>query len=143
MEIAMLKTTFTLCMALLCASAIACLGPQSEDYVLLDALPASATKEAVIAKVFVTSRKDHEATVKVLEAIKGVKSGDVLTIYTSGSSCSWLDARSRFFQPSAADKITNSEASLVYYIAGDWKPDARQGNKMLFTGAWRGQTRIH
>jgi hypothetical protein len=84
-------------MALICVPAIACRGPQSEDYVLLDALPNSATKEAVIAKVIVTSRKEHEATMKVLEAIRGVKSGEELTIYTSGSSCSWLDAKSHFF----------------------------------------------
>jgi hypothetical protein len=97
----------------------------------------------VIAKVFVTSRKYHEATVKVLEAIKGVKSGDVLTIYTSGSSCSWLDARNRFFQPSEVDQKPRPKASNIYYIAGDWKPDARHGNVMLFTGAWRGERRIH
>jgi hypothetical protein len=40
----------------------------------------------VIKKVIILSRKEHEATVKVLEAIRGVKSGEVLTLEVVSSN---------------------------------------------------------
>jgi hypothetical protein len=107
---AMIFKTF-LCMLCIITSTMthACRGPDSEDYVLLDALPLSASTQPVLAKVRVVSRQGDEATVVVMESIKGDQlgagTGNEFVVTTSGSSCSWLDARTRFFNGQSAAHV--------------------------------------
>jgi hypothetical protein len=137
----MFKFVTVLLFVVFSSNSFACLGPQSEDYVLLDALPTASYEQDVVAKVRVIFRKDGEATVVVVEAIKGVTLNEKIKLRTSGSSCSWLDAKSRFFQQDAA--VLESKNVDVYYIAGSWQLTPQQGTTRNFTGAWRGQTRVH
>jgi hypothetical protein len=137
----MLRILTVLLSVVFSSNALACLGPQSEDYVLLDALPTASYEQDVVAKVRVIRRKDREATVVVVEAIKGVTLNEKIKLRTSGSSCSWLDAKSRFFQQDAP--VLESNNVDVHYIAGSWQFTPQRGATRNFTGAWRGQTRVH
>ena len=137
----MLKLAIVLASTAFSSNLLACRGPQLEDYVLLDALPNAAHEQAVVAKVQVVSRQDQAATVVVVEAIKGVFLEEKIELKTGGSSCSWLEAGSRFFnrQGTAAGKATPPNS---YYIAGSWLSTPQQGDTRTFTGAWRGQARV-
>jgi hypothetical protein len=117
-------------------SAIACLSPDEEDYVLLKALPVDAKKQPVIAKVQVLTRSDQSAKVSVIEAIKGVKNKQQFTVYTSGSSCGWLDEQSRFSQ--------NRKKTLgqnIYFVAGNWRVKNDPANG--FVGSWKVNKRVN
>jgi hypothetical protein len=137
----MLKFVIVLLTVVFSLNSFACLGPRGEDYVLLDALPTASYEQDVVAKVRVIRRKSHEATVVVVEAIKGVSLKENIKLRTSGSSCSWLDAKSRFFQQDAPALESNN--ADMYYIAGSWQLRPQQGTTRNFTGAWRGQIRVH
>jgi hypothetical protein len=115
--------------------AFACLGPQSEDYVLLDDLPSQANLQPVVAKVEVLSRAEQSAVVRVLEPIKGVTLGQEFEVVTSGSSCSWLDRRTRFFKNDQSKVKSN-----IYFIAGEIVLTTH--SKKQFQGSWRADKRV-
>ena len=109
----------------------------------LNALPTAARKQVVVAKVRLVSHRDQAATVVVVEAIKGVVLNGKIELGTGGSSCTWLDSESRFFnQPQGADAGKSPWPSL-YFIAGSWLSTPQPGDSRIFTGAWRGETRMH
>jgi hypothetical protein len=145
---AMIFKTF-LCMLCIITSTMtqACRGPSSEDYVLLDALPLGASTQPVLAKVRVVSRQGGEATVVVMESIKGDQlgagTGNEFVVTTSGSSCSWLDARTRFFNGQSAAHV---RLSNIYFVAGEFiesdvkNDQGKQGKR--FKGSWRRDARV-
>ena len=130
----MLKLAIVLASTAFRSNSFACRGPRLEDYVFLDALLNAAHEQAVVAKVQVISRQDQAATVVVVEAIKGVFMDEKIELKTGGSSCSWLEAGSRFFnrQGTAASKATPPNS---YCIAGSWLSTPQQGETRTFTGA--------
>jgi hypothetical protein len=142
-----LKTFLALLCIISSTMTHACLGPDSEDYVLLDALPPSANTQLVVAKVRVISRQDNKATVVVMEPIKGAQlgagTGTEFVVTTSGSSCSWLDARTRFFNGQSAAHV---RLSNIYFVAGEFiesdvkNDQGKQGKR--FKGSWRRDARV-
>lgn len=135
-----MKRSFSLLILVLVHSVcLACRSPDSEDYVLLNQLPPSAKQQQVVAKVeLIKLDKDNQsASVRVVDAIKGVKKGEVIKLVTTGSSCSWLSQHHRFGNGSGVDKL---HASGIFYIAGDWK---QRESQQVFSGAWRNNQRIH
>jgi hypothetical protein len=120
------------------AEAAACRGIESEDYVLLDALPALAMNQRVVAKVEILKSVKGLTYVKVIESIKGgdlgAGVGATFAVFVSNSSCSWLSTRGRILgQGSLA-------LDAPYWIAGDWQSSNQSGG--IFVGSWRGQTKI-
>jgi hypothetical protein len=107
----------------------ACLGPHSEDYVLLDNLPAKANERTIVAKIKLLVSKDRFATVRVIEGIKNVKVGQEFDLEVSPSSCSFLEGRIRFMH-----KEKKELGSDIYLLAGDWK---QFKDKRVFVGGWR------
>lgn len=134
-QLTSLKLTIGLLFSLAVSSSMACLGPQMEDYVLLDSLPAPALSESVVAKVRVSKAQDRYATVEVIEPIKGVKEKQIIQIEVSNSSCSWLSARGRF-----SNHNTDQKLSDQYFIAGQFKPGKK--GELIFTGSWRDGKKI-
>ncbi len=134
-----LLTSLKLASGLLCSlavsSSLACRGPQMEDYVLLNSLPAAALSESVVAKVRLSKAQDRNATVEVIEPIKGVKEKQIIQIEVSNSSCSWLSARGRFSGGSTGQKISDQ-----YFIAGQFKPGKK--GELIFIGSWRDGKKI-
>jgi hypothetical protein len=128
--------SLTVLLASFSLPASACLGPSEEDYVLLRELPNDAKTQPVVAKVRVLSRTNNSAKVRVVEAIKGVQIKQHFTVYTSGSSCGWLDAESRFSggQPS-------KPRSPTFFIAGNWRSAATEQKE--FIGSWKKGQRVN
>jgi hypothetical protein len=130
------KSCFVFLIAVFSQNLKACLGPSEEDYVLLSALSDDAKLQPVVAKVRVLTRTDQSAKVRIVEAIKGVKPKQQFTIHSSGTSCGWLDAKSRSFQPSK-----KSASSNIFFIAGSWRIDERPENG--FIGSWKKGKRVN
>jgi hypothetical protein len=130
------KSCFVFLIAVFSQNLKACLGPSEEDYVLLSTLSDDAKLQPVVAKVQVLTRTDQSAKVQVIDAIKGVKPKQQFTIHTSGTSCGWLDAKSRSFQP--GKKSANSN---IFFIAGSWRTNERPENG--FIGSWKKGKRVN
>jgi hypothetical protein len=131
-----LKLTSGLLFSLALNASLACLGPQSEDYVLIDSLPDAATKQNIVAKVRLLKAQDRSATVEVIDPIKGVKAKQIIQIEVSLSSCSWLAARTRFRGGNRAEKLSDQ-----YFIAGEFKT-VEKGD-LVFIGSWKNGEKIH
>jgi hypothetical protein len=122
---------FIICIATVFAlNTQACMAPTEEEYVLLDELPSAAKLQPVVAKVKILTRSDQSAQVQVIEAIKGVKVKQEFTVHTTGSSCGWLDARSRFSQGNLKQGKSNQ-----FFIAGDWRTGDKSASH--FEGSWK------
>jgi hypothetical protein len=125
----MLKIYLTASFFLFTNLSQACLSPHSEDYVLLDNLPAKANERTIVAKIKLLVSKDRFATVRVIEGIKNIKLGQEFDIVVSPSSCSFLAGRIRFMNQEIKER-----GSDIYFLAGDWK---ELKNKRVFVGGWR------
>ncbi len=119
-------------------NAYACLGLDSQDYILLQKLPSTAMTQEVVAKVVVLSPEPlavaDSVIVSVIDGIKGVNKGEMLHVSLSGSSCSYLANQWEFVK---------GKQPNFFYIAGDIKPPEVGEGLKQFHGAWRGDKRAH
>lgn len=116
----------------------ACRGPQWERATILQSLPPAAAAEEMVGKIEVVEliRPDvpywppdaehtYLAKVRVVEPIKGLNMGQVLTVSTGGTSCD------RLFSP--------ADVGRTGYIAGGLDPSAP--GEPVFVGPWDWQGR--
>lgn len=113
-------------------SSQACLGPQYEDYVLLDSLPATANEKSIVAKVKLLANTNRVGRVRVIEAIKGVVEGQEFEVQAGRKSCSHLESRIRFTD--YMDESEKANVTDIYYLAGEWRQEM---GKQVFVGEWR------
>lgn len=104
---------------------MACRSPSSNTVTLLRKLPGDALKEAVAAKVeIIEILNGSEAKIKVLDAIKGTYSEQILQLNTGGSSCD--------------QRLRNSAVGEKFYIAGRFidLPGQSAQSETVFFGRW-------
>lgn len=116
-----LIAAFVAVVALGSTEAVACRGPSLETTTLLERLPRDALREDVVAKVEVTEWLQHPlyndpnltnlVKARVIETIKGIDLGQIITIDTGGTSCDQV----------LTPKVLGQEA----YIAGRFWIDQR------------------
>lgn len=105
--------------------ASACRGPQFEHYILLDATPLAAESAPVIAKVEIlgvekTGQWTSVARGRVLEAVKGVEAGQIISIAAVQTSCGGgMDQRAAGRRGFIAGAI--GESGLFRGTWSDWK----------------------
>lgn len=108
------------------SSAVACRGAFAETRTFLSHLPPLAKSRSIVAKIqIVSSIQSKEQTltkVKVIEAIKGIKKGTVISIRSPGEIRSSCDRN--------PDSLTPGQ---LYYIAGSFNQDG------VFEGVWTGE----
>lgn len=108
------------------SSVEACLGVSSETRTYLSQLPSQAKSRRVVAKIqIISSIQNKEETLtqaKVVEGIKGIKKGAVISIRSPGEIRSSCDRN--------PDSLT---PGLLYYIAGSFGPDG------IFEGVSKGE----
>jgi hypothetical protein len=119
---------------------MACRDPRSGTSTVLDALPAAALLEEVIARVEVIELlrppwiivDDWKYTpmirVRVVEAIKGVHEGQIFTLQTGGTSCD--DAF-----PRNEPKFEAYAINWHPYVAG--RLERAGSGEPIFRGAWK------
>ncbi len=117
----------------------ACRGPQWETSTLLEALPATARSEPVVARVEPLELLDPPYSVpddwkltprirvRVVEAIKGVREGQTFVVDSRGTSCDQTFPRNN---PKFHAYMTDWRP----YIAGHFEPS---NSGEVFRGAWK------
>ena len=117
--------TAALSLACLSGPASACRGAQFEHYILLNAVPPAAEDSSVIAKVEIlgveaTSRWASIARGRVLEVVKGVEEGQIISIMALQTSCGGgMDQRHVGRRGFVAGAI--GESGLFRGTWSDWK----------------------
>jgi hypothetical protein len=117
------------------APASACRGPQSQT--LLETLPASALEEQIVAKVeVIEALKPRWVTkwtytprvrVRVIEALKGVQVGQLVTLDSLGTTCDQMFSRQAIgMQGYIAGRIEQDQDGETVF-AGQWQTDRLTG----------------